>query len=323
MNSKKNLKVGVVGVGNMGRNHLRVLSTMREYDLVGCFDINEQSCAAQADMYGITAFTSPEDLYTSVNVVNIAVPSFLHKDYALAAANVGCHILLEKPIALKSEDGYEIIDACKKAGVQLCVGHVERYNPAVSTMLQIINQEELISIDFHRMSPYYGRAADASVVEDLMIHDIDVLNAITQSPIKRIVSHGATSYTDKLDYAQALITYESGLVASLTASRVTEEKIRRAEINTRNCYITVDYLNRTVEISRKTNFTLDVGYPVQYSQENIIEKVFVPITEPLRNEFEHFAHCINTGDIIATSGEMALKALELCQTIQNNALIGQ
>lgn len=316
----RNLKVGVVGVGAMGRNHLRVLSTMREYDLVGCFDIDERSCGEQARLYGITAYTNPQDLYHAVDVVAIAVPTFLHREFAVAAAGAGCHVLVEKPIAFKLADGQAIIDACHQAGVRLCVGHIERFNPAVSTMLQIIAQEEPLYISFHRMSPYYGRASDVSVVEDLMIHDIDVLNAIASSPVKQVLSQGTIKYTDKLDLAQALIAYENGLVASLTASRVTEAKIRRAEISARNCFISVDYLNRTVEISRKTNFSLDVGYPVQYSQENIIEKVFVPIIEPLRSEFEHFAHCINTGDEIATNGEMALKALELCKIIQEGVL---
>jgi len=319
----RTLKVGVIGVGSMGKNHVRVLSSMREYDLIGCYDINHESSSAYANLYGIIAYTSPEELYRDVDVVTIAAPSFLHKEYALAAASAGCHVLVEKPIALNTIDAQEIIDACKLAGVRLCVGHVERYNPAIATLLQIITQEELIAVDFQRMSPFYTRVADASVVEDLMVHDIDILNAITASPIKRIVSHGARIYTDKLDYAQALITYENDLVASVTASRVTETKIRTARISARKCFILIDYLNRTVEISRKTNFTLDVGYAVQYKQENIIEKVIVPIYEPLRSEFEHFAYCINTGDDIATSGEMGLKALKICHQIQENAIIGK
>lgn len=320
---RKVLKVGVVGTGNMGRNHVRVLSTMAECELVGCYDLHAESAREQAERYGIIAFESAEALYGAVDVVHVVVPSFLHKEYAVAAAQAGCHVLVEKPIALTVEDAQEIIDACNAAGVRLCVGHVERFNPAISALQSIVGQEEIISVDFRRMSPFYGRVSDASVVQDLMIHDIDVLNAVAgDAAIKRVVSHGSKVYTDKLDYAQALVTYESGLVASLTASRVTESKIRKAEICARNCYIDVDYLNRTVEVSRKTNFSLDVGYPVQYKQENIIERVMVPISEPLRAEFEHFFSCISSGEEIATSGEMGKKALELCELIQNEALVG-
>lgn len=317
------LKVGVVGTGNMGRNHVRVLSTMAECQLVGCFDLNAAAAQEQADRYGIKSFESPEEIYDAVDVVHVVVPSFLHKEYAVAAAQAGCHVLVEKPIALTVDDAQGIIDACKDAGVSLCVGHVERFNPAISTLMSIVEKEKMISIDFRRMSPFYGRVSDASVVQDLMIHDIDVLNAIAgDAVIERVVSHGAKVHTDKLDFAQALVTYDNGLVASLTASRVTESKIRKAEISAMNSYIDVDYLNRTVEVSRKTNFSLDVGYPVQYKQENIVEKVMVPISEPLRAEFEHFFTCINTGAEVATSGEMGKRALELCERIQNEALVG-
>ncbi len=314
------LKVGVLGTGSMGKNHLRVLSSMPEYDLVGCYDSVPEAAQQQAELYGIKAFESQEALFDAVDEVHIVTPSFLHKDCAVAAAEAGCHVLVEKPIALSLEDAQAIIDACALAKVRLCVGHVERFNPAIMTLADIIAQEELISINFARMSPFYSRVSDADVVQDLMIHDIDVLNSIASSPIKRVVSHGSQVYTDKLDYCQALVTYEDGLLASLTASRVTETKVRNAQINAKNAFIAVDYLNRTVEVSRKTHFELDVGYAVHYKQENIIEKVFVPINEPLRSEFAHFANCIKTGEPVATSGEMGKQALDLCMQISANAV---
>lgn len=317
---KETLKVGVLGTGNMGRNHLRVLSTMPEYELVGCFDVNKESAKQQADFYGIESFESQEDLFAVVDEVHIVTPSFLHEDCAVAAAQAGCHVLVEKPIALTLEAAQHIIDACDEAGVRLCVGHVERFNPAITTLLEILEHEEIISVDFRRMSPFDRRVSDASVIQDLMIHDIDVLNAIANASVKRVVSQGAKVYTDKLDYAQALVEFEGGLLASLTASRVTESKVRCAEINARNAFIVVDYLNRSVRISRKTNFTLDVGYDLQYKQENIIEQVFVPSSEPLRSEFQHFAHCIRTGEPVATSGEMGKKALALCLEITEKAI---
>lgn len=316
------LKVGVVGTGNMGRNHLRVLSTMPEYDLVGCCDVASEAAEKQAAAYGIIAFSSPEQLYAAVDVVHIVVPSSLHREYAVAAANAGCHVLVEKPIALSVVDAQAIIDACSKADVRLCVGHVERFNPAIVTLSEIIAQEEIVAVDFRRMSPFSGRISDADVVEDLMIHDLDVLNSIATSSIKSVFAQGAKVYTDMLDYAQALITYENGMVASLTASRVTESKIRKAQINARHAFVVVDYLNRTVEISRRTNMTLDVGHPLRYSQESIVEKVFVSFNEPLRSEFEHFAHCIATGDPISTSGEMGLQAVALCRQISEAAVAG-
>lgn len=315
------LKVGVLGVGNMGRNHLRVLSTMPEVELVGCCDADRNAAEEQASQYDITAFDSPEEMYYAVDVVHVVTPSFLHEEYAVAAANAGCHVLVEKPIALDRDAASNIIAACANAKVRLCVGHVERFNPAIATLSKIIEGEEVLSVNFQRMSPFDRRVSDASVVQDLMIHDIDVLNSIAKSPIKKVQSQGAKAFTDKLDYAQGLVSYEDGMCASLTASRITETKIRKAEINCKSSFIAVDYLTRTVEISRKTYFTLDVGYNAQYRQENIIEKVFVPNVEPLRSEFSHFIRCIHTGEDILTSGEMGLAALELSQAIEQNAVV--
>lgn len=315
----KPLRVGVVGVGSMGKNHVRVLSTMPEFQLIGCFDANSDACSKVAEAYKIWAFESMEALCDEVDVVNIATPSSLHKEHALIAAEKGCHVLVEKPIALNEADAQDIIDACARGGGRLCVGHVERYNPAIATLMEILEHEEIISVDFRRLSPFAGRISDADVVQDLMIHDIDILNAISKAPIARVCSQGARVYTDMLDYAQAIVAYEDGMVASLTASRVTESKERKAQINAKNAFITVDYLNRSVEISRKTNFELNVGHPTEYKQENIVERVFVPSVEPLRSEFEHFAHCINTGEEIATSGEMGKRAVALAARVSGDA----
>lgn len=316
------LRVGVVGTGNMGCNHLRVLSTMPEYELIGCYDASSEACSAQASLYGIRAFASLDELFAAVDVVNIATPSFLHQEHAVAAARAGCHVLVEKPIALTVDDAQSIINACNQAGVRLCVGHVERFNPAIAALSGILANEKILAVDFKRLSPFSSRISDADVVQDLMIHDIDILNSIATSPIKRVVSHGAKVYTDMLDYAQALVTYEDGMIASLTASRVTESKVRELCISAKNAFVVVDYLNRTVEISRKTNFELNIGHSMEYKQENIIERVFVPMFEPLRSEFEHFAFSIHTDGEIKTSGEMGKRAVELCTAISQGALVG-
>ena len=310
------LKVGVVGCGNMGRNHLRVLSTMSEYSLVGCFDVKGELASEQAQRYGIRAFSELDDLLSAVDVAHVVAPSFLHREIAVSAAQHGCHVLVEKPIALNVDDAQQIIDACEQAGVRLCVGHVERFNPAITALSQILASEQVISASFRRLSPFDPRVSDASVVQDLMIHDIDVLNSIARAPISRVTAQGARVYTDSLDYCQALVTYEDGMCASLTASRVTEGKVRVAEVTCKDAYILVDYIDKSVEISRKTNFTLDIGHEFEYRQENIVERVVVAPVEPLRAEFAHFAHCITSGEDVCTSGEMGKAALELSARIE-------
>lgn len=314
------LKVGVIGVGNMGKNHMRILSSMGEYELVGCFDADQDRAARLSEEYGVRRFSSAEELCSSVDVAHIVVPSFLHREYAIIAAEKGCHVLVEKPIALSVPDAQAIIDACERANVKLCVGHVERYNPAVRTLRSILATEEVVAIDFNRMSPFDPRVSDASVVQDLMIHDIDIMNALVGSaPAARIASMGSKLRSDKLDFVHALLRFDGDVVCSLCASRVTESKIRTIDVHARNCFVHVDLISRAIEVSRKTRFALDVGYPVQYKQDNVVEKVLVPIAEPLKLEFEHFARAINEDTPVETDGYAGKLALELCEAISEEA----
>lgn len=309
------IRVGVVGVGNMGRNHLRVLSTMSQFSLVGLYDVSPTNAQAQAAEYDITAFETYEALCDAVDAVHVVVPSSLHKEYACKAAERNCHVLVEKPIALSVEDADDIIAACEEHGVTLCVGHVERYNPAVIVLSEIVKPEDIIALDFQRLSPYDPRISDADIVHDLMIHDVDVLNGLVPKPIKRLQSQGALIHSQALDYAQALIEFEGGIVASLTASRVTETKVRTARVTCHDKVVTIDYINRTVEISRLTSYKQELGHNTHYRQENTIEKVMVPVKEPLLAEFEEFFRSITEGTAPKTSGKDARTALKICDSI--------
>lgn len=315
------LRVGVIGVGNMGKNHMRILASMGEYELIGCFDSDIEQSSRLACHYGVQAFSCAESLFSAVDVVHIAAPSFLHRDYAVQAARAGCHILVEKPIALSVSDAQDIVDACDRAKVKLCVGHVERYNPAVITLRSILASEEIIAIDFKRMSPFDSRVSDASVVQDLMIHDVDIMCALL-GPVAfpKIASMGVSRRSDKLDFVHALLCSDSGVVCSLTSSRVTESKIRTIDVHAEHCFIHVNLIDRSIEVSRKTHFSLDVGYPVQYKQDNVIERVLVPIAEPLKLEFEHFARAIVDDLPIETNGHAGKMALQLCESISEKAI---
>jgi virulence factor len=296
---------------------------MPQVSLVGLYDTDAQAAEKQAVQYGITNFADYGDLLAAVDTVHVVVPSFLHHEFALHAARADCHVLVEKPLAVTVDEADDIIAACEDRGVTLCVGHVERYNPAIITLADIIDPDDIITLDFQRLSPYDGRVQDIDVVHDLMVHDLDVLNWLVPGPIRSIKSQGVAVHSDKLDYAQALIEYESGVVASLTASRVTESKIRSIHISGRSSFITADCLNRSVEISRKTHYRLDVSRDIQYSQENIVERVSVPYKEPLLAEFEEFYRCIAEGTVPRTSGLCARRALELCDLISQGALGSQ
>lgn len=309
------IRMGVIGAGSMGKNHLRIISEIPEFELIGLFDTDSENARNAAQLYHVTAFSDLHGLLKAADAVSIAVPSSCHMKTAIAAAQEKRHIMLEKPIAQDAADARQIIDACGTAGVTLMIGHVERYNPVFIELKKVLSHERIFTVSFRRLSPFGARVSGDSVVHDLMIHDIDLLCAIIESPIARIASHGIRVYSDKPDFVRTLITFENGILADITASRITESKVRGAEAMAQNAYITADFLSRTVNIMRGARFLPDVERSMGYRQENIAEKVFVPMGEPLRGEFVHFAQCVRTGQPPTTGGESALKALLICEQI--------
>lgn len=316
------IRMGVIGAGSMGRNHLRVISENPAFELIGLYDTNAENAQKAAQMYHAQAFEDMRGLLDAVDAVSIAVPSSLHREVALEAARAGRHIMLEKPIALNPADGQQIIDACASAGVVLMVGHIERYNPVISELLKVLENERIFALSFRRLSPFDPRTGDASVVEDLMIHDIDLLCALVDAPVLRITSQGLCIHSNKADYVQTQFSFENGIIADVTASRITESKVRRLEVTAQNAYIVADLLNRTVDIMRQTRFLPGMERGVSYRQENVVEKVFVPMGEPLRTEFSHFAECVMSGVQPRTDGESALKALTICERITEGLQTG-
>lgn len=312
--------IGVVGVGKMGKNHIRVLKSMPDkFNLVGIFDKNIDNALNTAKLYNINYFRNIDEMLNKIDTVVIAVPSSLHKFISLKFINAGVNTFIEKPLALTIEDGEEIYKCIKDKDILCMVGHIERYNPVTSELIKILNSEEVLSFDIHRLSPFDKRIFDTDVALDLMIHDIDLLNEFIKENIYDLKSVGIKVYSETYDYIQSLIKYDSGKIASLTASRITEDKKRTIEINTKSAYIVADYLNRTIVITRKTKFSLDVGYSTKYRQENIQEKVYVPMKEPLFAELEHFHGCICNKNTPKTSIKNGLAVLKLCKEIIDKA----
>lgn len=312
--------IGVVGVGKMGKNHIRVLKSMPDkFNLVGIFDKNIDNALNTAKLYNINYFRNIDEMLNKIDTVVIAVPSSLHKFISLKFINAGVNTFIEKPLALTIEDGEEIYKCIKDNDILCMVGHIERYNPVTSELIKILSSEEVLSFDIHRLSPFDKRIFDTDVALDLMIHDIDLLNEFIKENIYDLKSVGIKVYSETYDYIQSLIKYDSGKIASLTASRITEDKKRTIEINTKSAYIVADYLNRTIVITRKTKFSLDVGYSTKYRQENIQEKVYVPMKEPLFAELEHFHGCICNKNTPKTSIKNGLAVLKLCKEIIDKA----
>ena len=312
------IKLGIIGAGNMGKNHIRIAKELtNDYDLVAVFDPDPKRIEALG-LEDIAA-ASEDELIEKADAVVIAAPSSLHKRLALKVAQAKKHLLVEKPLSLSYEDAMEVVEAYKPLNKVLMVGHVERFNNAIIELEKVLQNEEIIAVQMERCSSMDRRISDTDVVYDLMIHDMDILlNSIMPGKqIRTMTSFGETVYSDHFkDFVQCAMQFENGVVGSVICSRATEDKIRVARIHCRNAYIVADLLNKTLTISRKTEMKLDIGYSPVYRQENITEKVFVPGKEPLKEELLHFHHCIETGGLARTNGASAAQSIKVLGAIK-------
>lgn len=309
-------KIGVIGAGKMGANHARILSSLPHLCvLTQVYDTDGAAARQVAADHRTAAADRLDDLFDDVDAVSIAVPTSLHYETACMAIDRGKHLLVEKPIAANSQQGRDLVARAADRGVVLQVGHVERFNPAIQLLPQILAGKQIVALDFHRMSPYSPRIFDADVVSDLMIHDIDILHSLVPgSPVRIQAAGAAPSSGDRTDYAVATLTLPGGVIANLTASRVTEQKVRTLCVTTIEAYVELDYVERRILVSRATHpHFAEQG---AYRQESVIEKVYVPDREPLVAEFAEFLRCIRAGETPLVTGADGAAALETVERIQ-------
>ncbi|NEQ04771.1 MAG: Gfo/Idh/MocA family oxidoreductase [Moorea sp. SIO1G6] len=319
------IKIGVIGVGNMGQHHARVLSLLKDVEIVGVADINVERGLNIASKYRVRFFEDYHDLLPYVEAVCIAVPTRLHHQVGMTCLQAGVHILIEKPIAASIAEAESLVNAAADSQCILQVGHIERFNPAFQELSKVLKTEQLLAVEAHRMSPYSDRANDVSVVLDLMIHDIDLLLELVASPVTRLTASGSrASDSGYLDYVTATLGFANGIVGTVTASKVTHRKIRRIAAHCKNSLTEADFLNNEILIHRQTtaNYMTDYGQ-VLYRQDGLIEKVYTSNIEPLHAELEHFVNCVRGGNQPSVGGEQALKALRLASLIEQMALDGQ
>jgi predicted dehydrogenase len=324
-NQPEPVRLGVIGVGNMGQHHTRVLSLMKDVELVGVSDVNVERGINTASKYRVRFFEDYHDLLNHVDAVCIAVPTRLHHTVGMAALKAGVHVLIEKPIAASIAEAESLVNAAADCQCILQVGHIERFNPAFQELSKVLKTEELLALEAHRMSPYSDRANDVSVVLDLMIHDIDLLLELAASPVVKLTASGSrAAHSGYLDYVTATLGFANGIVATLTSSKVTHRKTRRIAAHCKNSLTEADFLNNEILIHRQVqaNCVTDYGQ-VLYRQDGLIEKVYTSNIEPLHAELEHFVSCARGGNQPSVGGEQALKALRLASLIEQMALDGQ
>jgi len=319
------IRIGVIGVGNMGQHHTRVLSLLKDVELVGIADINVERGLETASRYRVRFFENYRDLLPHVDAVCIAVPTRSHHSVGMTCLRAGVHVLIEKPIAASIEEAESLVNGAAETQRILQVGHIERFNPAFQELSNVLQTEELLALEAHRLSPYSDRANDVSVVLDLMIHDIDLLLELVAAPVARLNASGSCgSYSGHLDYVTATLGFANGIVATLTASKVTHRKVRRIAAHCKNSLTEADFLNHEILIHRQTTANCMMEYgQVLYRQDGLIEKVYTSNIEPLHAELEHFVHCVCGGDQPSVGGEQALRALRLGRLIEQMALDGR
>lgn len=302
------LKVGVIGTGSLGRHHVRILSSLPNVELVGIFDIRSEVAGAVAEEFDTQTFAGLEPLASEIEAAVVAVPTSDHADVGCRLLAGGIHVLVEKPIASSLAEADRLVEAAGDA--VLAVGHVEFYNPAVEELLGIEQRPGFVEV--HRLAAFSPRSLDVDVVLDLMIHDLQILHALDDSPVAEVRATGISVLSDRIDIANTRIALTSGCVANLTASRVSAERVRklRAFLPSRG-YYSVDYQDQAIKGFRLA---------LEGNERQIVPDPFEVVKqEPLKRELECFvAACLGepTRLVDGLQGRRALKtALRVLKAI--------
>jgi predicted dehydrogenase len=312
------VRAAVVGAGHMGQYHGRVYAELWDVDLVGVVDIDPARAAAVAAQYDAAAFTDHRDLIGRVDVASVAVPTEQHFHVARDLLQAGISVLVEKPITPTLDEARELYAVARRSGAALEVGHVERFNGAVQELRKIVDRP--ILIESRRLGPFVPRVQKDTVVMDLMIHDVDIVLALVDSPATRIAAFGAAVHSETTDVATVQITFASGTIATITASRATEEKIRTLAITQPDAYIVLDYTDQDIQIHRRAaqEYTLN-RESIRYRQASFVEHLFVHRDNPLKLEIQHLIQSlrrIRAGEDVPLAEADDLRSLAMALSIE-------
>lgn len=316
------LKVGIFGVGHLGKIHARLLKELpTTFEIIGFFDPSDLAAKAVEEQFGLKRFTDADLLIDRCDCIDIVTPTINHFEIAVKAIKSSKHVFIEKPVTQTVEEAKALMLLAEEASVHVQVGHVERFNPAFITALPYIDRPMFIEI--HRLAQYNPRGTDVSVVLDLMIHDLDIILSVVKSNIKRVAATGVAVISDTPDIANARIEFDNGCVANLTASRISQINMRKSRFFQRNAYISVDFLDKEVEVIHQNEEVLstnvrhfDLGNSGN-SKKFAIEKPEVIPTNAIQEELLAFASAIQTNTIPLVSIEDAFRSMELAAQIMD------
>ncbi len=318
----KKLRVGVIGVGHLGSLHAKMFASIPAAEFVGVMDLDFSRSAAIAGELGVASFRTAPELLARVEAVSIAASTQAHFETAKRAIESGVHVFVEKPIASTIAQAEELVNLARERGVKVQVGHIERFNPALLALEKYHLRP--MFIESHRLAQFNPRGADVDVVLDLMIHDIDIIVSLAGSPVEAIEANGVAVVSDTIDIANARLKFVNGCVANVTASRISQKKMRKMRLFQKDAYISVDFSDGVAEVFRLRADGEEAGPGTMLLGEIgsgsakrtiVYEQPEVKEVNALKYELERFIDCARHGGEPAVSGEEGLRALTVAHDI--------
>jgi len=314
------LKAGVLGAGHLGKIHLKLLQQSERYELVGFYDPSKENAKKVAEEFGYTSFDSVEELIDSVDMIDIVTPTLSHFECAKMAIEKGCHIFIEKPITNTVMEAEAIKTLASQNHIHGQVGHVERFNPAFTAVRNMIGNP--MFIEAHRLAEFNPRGTDVPVVLDLMIHDIDIILSVVNSPVENVYASGVSVISDTPDIANARIEFENGCVANLTASRISMKNMRKARFFQKDAYISVDFLEKKSEVVRMKDapknpdeFAMILQNAEGVKKQIYFENPDITPNNAILDELESFADAIENDTMPIVTLDHGTDALRIAQQI--------
>ncbi|HZY10639.1 MAG TPA: Gfo/Idh/MocA family oxidoreductase [Bacteroidota bacterium] len=316
------LRVGVVGVGHLGSKHAELYNEISAAEFIGIYDIDKSRADATAKQYKIKAFSSLDQLLGEVKAISIVTPTSTHFAVATEALQRGVNVLIEKPITSTVIEAESLLQLAKRHGAKIQVGHVERFNPAILALEKYtINP---IFVESHRLAQFNPRGTDVAVVLDLMIHDIDIILSLVQSPVRKIEANGVAVVSDNIDIANARLQFENGCVANVTASRISQKKMRKMRLFQRDAYISIDFSEGLAEVFRlvdeddhsvRATMLLGEINSGKMKRRIVYEQPEVKEINALKYELEQFVDSIQNGREPIVTGSEGKEALQIAHDI--------
>ncbi len=316
------LKIGILGAGHLGKIHIKCIQEIKEYDLIGFFDPDNEIAKKIEEEFHLSRYKSVDELIDSVDVVDIVTPTISHFECASKSLRKFRHVFIEKPIVTSLDEAKELIKITGEANVKVQVGHVERFNPAFLAAESFFHKP--MFIEAHRLAQFNPRGTDVPVILDLMIHDIDIVLSIVKSSIRKISASGVAVVSDTPDIANARIEFDNGCVANLTASRISLKNMRKTRIFQKDTYISIDFLKKELEVVRIKDvekgapsgmgFVIDMG-PGKGFKQILLDKPEIKSSNAIKTELESFYSAIINNTVPSVTINDGYSALEVAYKV--------